>query len=107
MFLFIILFTIGFLIFIELYVGSIMFRYNSDNILSFNLWSGLNFLIHPLYSSFLWNKEGLHINYPFIVSCLVIIMIIYKKFDFIRYHYLRISNGILKRGTTNTTRTNT
>ena len=32
-------FTLLFLIYIEVYVGSIMFRYNSENKLYFNLWS--------------------------------------------------------------------
>jgi hypothetical protein len=97
MILFIFIFTISYLLFIESYVGSIMFRYNSDNILSFNLWSGLNFLVHPLYNLFLWNKETLIMNYPFMLGCFIIVMIIYKKFDFLRYHSLSITDGILKR----------
>ncbi len=107
MFIFILIFTFLYLLFIESYVGSIMFRYNSDNILQFNLWSGLYFLVHPLHSSFLWNTEGLLMNYPFMLACFSLIIIIYKKFDFIRYHYLHITNGVLERFTTNTTSTNT
>ena len=90
-------FTLLFLIYIEVYVGSIMLRYNSENKLYFNIWSGLNFLMHPLYDKFLWNIKSLHMNYPFMLLCFVIFMIIYKKFDFLRYHSLSITDGILKR----------
>ena len=96
MFLFILIFTILFLLFIELYVGSILFRYNSDNVLTFNLWSGLNFLVHPFHNSFLWNWDGLLMNYPFILGLSIIIYGMFKKFDFLRHHNSRI-NGISKR----------
>jgi len=89
------IFTIIYLIFIECYVGSIMIRYNSENKLSFNLWSGLNYLIHPLYNSFLWNKELLHINYIFILGILLILIFI-KKFDFKRYLNI-IKDGFFER----------
>ena len=107
MILFILIFTFLYLLFIESYVGSIMFRYNSENKLYFNLWSGLNFLAHPLYDKFLWNKEALLMNYPFMLVCFIIFMIIYKKFDFLRYHSLSITDGILKRFNKDTTPTNT
>lgn len=107
MILFILIFTFLYLLFIESYVGSIMFRYNSENKLYFNLWSGLNFLAHPLYDKFLWNTKSLHMNYPFMLSCFVIFMIIYKKFDFLRYHSLSITDGILERFNKDSTPTNT
>ena len=73
-----ILVTLLFLIYIEAYVGSIMFRYNSENKLYFNLWSGLNFLVHPLYDKFLWNINSLHMkNFPF-----MIVIFCNNKFDF-------------------------
>jgi len=99
MILFILIFTIGFLIFIELYVGSILFRYDSNNQISFNLLSGLSFLCHPLHSSFLWNWDGLIMNYPFILGLSIIMYGMYgmfKKFDFLRHHNSTTTNGIPK-----------
>ena len=78
MILFIIFFTLGFIIFIEYYFGSILFRRNSMNQLSLNIPSLLNFLFHPLHNSFLWNIEIIIGNYPFMLSiALIIYYIIY------------------------------
>ena len=78
MILFIIFFTFGFIIFIEYYFGSILFRRNSMNQLSLNIPSLLNFLFHPLHNSFLWNIEIIIGNYPFMLSIgLIIYYIIY------------------------------
>lgn len=79
MILFILSFTIVFLIFIELYVGSISLRRNSDNILVVNLCSGIHFLLHPFHNRFLWNREALVMNYPFMLSMAVIINLILKR----------------------------
>jgi len=68
MLLFILIFTICFIIFIECYFGSIVFRPNSLNEITLNLPSLLNFLIHPLHNSFLWNKEVILGNYPFVMT---------------------------------------
>ena len=86
MILFIIFFTIAFLIFVELYVGSVMFRYNSENKLSFNLWSGLNFLVHPLHNSFLWNRHGLLMNYPFMITLGIATNLILRYLFFDKHH---------------------
>lgn len=93
-------FTLLFLIYIEVYVGSIMFRYNSENKLYFNIWSGLNFLMHPLYDKFLWNINSLHMNYPFMMIIFVAINLI------LRYHNLHTHNGFLERSSSNSTNHN-
>ena len=101
MFQFIILFTIGFLIFIELYVGSVMFRRNSENKISFNLSSGLNFLINPLQSGFLWHPSGLLMNYPLMLLVVIVLNLIYKKLSL-----FYTNNGISSRVSQSTTSTN-
>ncbi len=63
----IIIFTIVFCIFVEIYVGSILIRLDSNNQYTLNLLSMGNFLVHPLYNSFLWNPELIIVNYPFII----------------------------------------
>ena len=93
-------FTLLFLIYIEVYVGNIMFRYNSENKLYFNLWSGLNFLMHPLYDKFLWNIKSLHMNYPFMIVIFIVINLI------LRYHNLHTHNGFLERSSSNSTNHN-
>ena len=96
----IIAFTLLFLMYIEAYVGNIMFRYNSENKLYFNLWSGLNFLVHPLYDKFLWNVKSLHMNYPFMIVIFVAINLI------LRYHIFDKQNGFLERLSSNSTNHN-
>ena len=93
-------FTLLFLIYIELYVGSIMFRYNSENKLYFNLWSGLHFLVHPLYDKFLWNVNSLHMNYPLMMVIFVAINLI------LSYHIFDKQNGFLERFSSNSTNHN-
>lgn len=93
-------FTLLFLIYIEVYVGNIMLRYNSENKLYFNLWSGLNFLMHPLYDKFLWNVNSLHMNFPFMIVIFVVINLI------LRYHNLHTHNGFLERSNSNSTNHN-
>ena len=96
----ILIFTILFLIYIELYIGNIMFRHNSENKLYFNLLSGLNFLVHPLYDKFLWNINSLHMNYPFVLIIFVAINLI------LRYHIFDKHNGLLERFSSNSTNHN-
>ena len=68
MLLFILIFTICFIIFIEWYFGSILFRPDSFNNISINIPSLLHFLCHPLHNSFMWNKELVIGNYPFMMG---------------------------------------
>ena len=79
MLLFILLFTLCFIIFIEWYFGSILFRRDSTNNLSMNIPSLLHFLIHPLHNSFMWNKEIVIGNYPFMLSLASSIYLLLKN----------------------------
>jgi hypothetical protein len=65
--------TILFIIYIEIFVGGILLRDNSLGVKVFNFKSLFNFLLHPLHNSFLWNMKALDINYPFIIIVTVII----------------------------------
>jgi hypothetical protein len=66
--LFLLIITFIFIIYVEFNVGGILFRYNSNNIKTFNIMSLLNYLVHPLKSKFLWNVYLLDVNYIFIIS---------------------------------------
>lgn len=76
MILFILIFTIFFIIFIEYYFGSILFRPDTTNNLSMNISSLLHFLCHPLHNSFLWNQEIIITNYPFMITLGLLINLI-------------------------------
>ena len=79
MLLFILIFTICFIIFIECYFGSILFRRDSVNKLRMNIPSLLYFLVHPLHNSFMWNKELVIGNYPFMLSLAISIYLLLKN----------------------------
>ena len=79
MLLFILIFTICFIIFIECYFGSILFRRDSTNNLSMNIPSLLHFLVHPLHNSFMWNKELVIGNYPFMIGLASSIYLLLKN----------------------------
>jgi hypothetical protein len=81
MLLFILIFTICFIIFIEWYFGSIIFRPDSSNNIVFNLSSLVNFLCHPFHNSFLWNPEVIIGNYPFMLFIGICIYSLVNKFD--------------------------
>ena len=59
--------TILFIIYIELNVGSILFRPNSSGKISMNLYSLFGFLMNPFYKIDLWNWSTLDINYAFVI----------------------------------------
>ena len=74
MFLFILFFTICFIVFIELYFGSIVFRPDDTNKIVMNIPSLLNFLFHPFHNSFLWNPQVIIGNYP-LMLCLGLLFV--------------------------------
>lgn len=78
LFLFLLIITILFIIYIEYFVGGILIRSNSSGNKSFNFISLLNFMFHPLHNKLLWDFKSLDINYPFII----LISIIIYKFDY-------------------------
>lgn len=78
---FTLVFTIVFSVFVEVYVGSISIRVNSDNQPTFQLQGLLHFLSHPLHNSFLWNPELWIVNYPLMLSFFLLINLIYSKYD--------------------------
>ena len=65
-FLYILIITILFIIYVEITVGSILFRVNSSGYKSINLLSLFEFMIHPLTDKLLWNIRSLDMNYPFV-----------------------------------------
>ena len=67
-FIYIIVVTLLFIIYIELSVGGIALRVNSSGGKSLNLYSLLSYMVHPIHNSFLWNKNLLDVNYIFILS---------------------------------------
>ena len=73
-----IIITFLFLLYIEISVGNIWFRINSDGLRNINLISMINFLLKPLYNKFLWNIQLLDINYIFIISTSNIIYYMFK-----------------------------
>lgn len=68
--------TILFIIYIEISVGSILFRPNSLGKISININSLLSFLMNPFYKRDLWNLDTLDINYLFILIYSIIIYFI-------------------------------
>ena len=79
-FIYLLIITILFIIYIEYNVGGILIRSNSSGGKSINIRSMLNFMIHPLYNKLLWNFKSLDINYLFILF----ISIFIYKFDFFK-----------------------
>lgn len=75
-FLYIILITLIFIIYAEYSLGNIFYRINSKGKKSFNLSSGINYLIDPLKNTFLWDLKVLDINYIFILIISIIIYFI-------------------------------
>ena len=80
MFLFILIFSLCFIIFIELYFGSIVFRPNDLNQVVLNIPSIIHFIFHPLRNSFLWNPQVIIGNYPFMLTIgILMYAILYDK----------------------------
>ena len=59
--------TIIFIYHVETSIGNILFRYNSSGQITINILSLLNFMIHPLKNTFLWNSQLIDVNYIFYI----------------------------------------
>ncbi len=73
-----IIITILFLLYIEIIIGNIWFRINSNGIKEINFLNMIDYLLKPFYNNFLWNIQLLDTNYIFII---IISNIIYYMFS--------------------------
>ncbi len=73
-----IIITILFLLYIEIIIGNIWFRINSNGIKEINFFNMIDYLFKPFYNKFLWNIQLLDTNYVFII---IISNIIYYMFS--------------------------
>ena len=73
-----IIITILFLLYIEIIIGNIWFRINSNGIKEINFFNMIDYLLKPFYNNFLWNIQLLDTNYIFII---IISNIIYYMFS--------------------------
>ena len=71
-----ILSTFLFCLYVEYSVGGIFIRQTSSGLYGLNLYSGISYLLNPLYHSFLWNIQLLDVNYIFYISMISLIFYI-------------------------------
>lgn len=68
--------TLLFCLYVEYSVGGIFVRQTSSGLYGFHLYSGISYLLNPLYHSFLWNIQLLDVNYIFYISMISLIFYI-------------------------------
>lgn len=61
------LITLLFIIYVEYSVGGIVFRVNSSGFTSFQPSNIIYYLLNPLQNRFLWNRQLLDVNFSFIL----------------------------------------
>lgn len=78
-FIYILIITVIFLIYVESSVGGIVYRVNASGKKNFQLGNIIQYLLDPLHNRFLWNIQLLDVNYIFVF---IISTILYKvKFE--------------------------
>ena len=78
-FIYILIITVIFLIYVESSVGGIVYRVNASGKKNFQLGNIIHYLLDPLHNRFLWNIQLLDVNYIFVF---IISTILYKvKFE--------------------------
>jgi len=65
-FIYILIITVIFLIYVEISVGGIVYRVNASGIKNFQLGNIIHYLVDPLHNKFLWNTSLLDVNYVFV-----------------------------------------
>ena len=65
-FIYILIITVIFLIYVELSVGGIVYRVNAMGKKNFQLGNIIHYLVDPLHNKFLWNPSLLDVNYVFV-----------------------------------------
>lgn len=65
-FLYILIITLLFLIYVELSVGGIVYRVNASGKKNIQFGNIIHYLVDPLHNKFLWNPSLLDVNYVFV-----------------------------------------
>ena len=65
-FIYILIITIIFLIYVELSVGGIVYRVNASGKKNIRFGNIIHYLVDPLHNKFLWNISLLDVNYVFV-----------------------------------------
>ena len=78
-FIYILIITLLFLIYVELSVGGIVYRVNASGKKNIQFGNIIHYLVDPLHNKFLWNPSLLDVNYVFVF---LVSSILYKyKFE--------------------------
>ena len=65
-FIYILIITVFFLIYVELSVGGIVYRVNASGKKNIQFGNIIHYLVDPLHNKFLWNLSLLDVNYVFV-----------------------------------------
>ena len=65
-FIYILIITVIFLIYVEISVGGIIYRVNASGIKNIQFGNIIHYLVDPLHNKFLWNPSLLDVNYVFV-----------------------------------------
>ena len=65
-FIYILIITLLFLIYVELSVGGIVYRVNASGKKNIQFGNIIHYLVDPLHNKFLWNLSLLDVNYVFV-----------------------------------------